>query len=89
MKNNVLFCLIFFYILFLGNSIAKEALIVTSIAPSQSLVAMITEGTKDPAIIINNNTDPHHMELTFKQISLIKNSKIIFIISVSCRLRHY
>ncbi|MFL1780969.1 Zinc ABC transporter substrate-binding protein [Candidatus Hepatincolaceae symbiont of Richtersius coronifer] len=65
-----------------SNSFSSSSLKVqASISPIYSLVAMITKGIIAPGIILDSITSPHHMELTYKQISKIKSADILFVVS--------
>ncbi len=57
--------------------------ITTSIIPLQSLVSMVTSGTNDSVDVIlsKSNVSPHDSTLNYREMSLIKKSNIIFLIS--------
>lgn len=57
--------------------------ISASIIPLQSLVQMVIDGTHNSVNVIldNSNTSPHDSTINYREMKIIKNSSILFVVS--------
>ncbi len=61
------------------RSVPAEPLdVAADIAPVNSLVAQVMEGTGTPKLLLKAGSDPHHVQLRPSQIRLLRDARLIF-----------